>query len=172
MKIHLKGATMLYITLCVMSIFIVLFFSMKGTAMSIFSSKEEDVVVFSPMQGKLTYEGKPAAGVKIVRWLIWKDNDGEKETFYTNDKGEFNIPIKTDRVKLSAIATFVMSQTLLVYYNDDEIPIWVKSKRDKTLYGELGGQPVNLHCELTTKRKRIENDDGLFSTSCVWDSIK
>ncbi len=163
---------MFYILLIIFLVCTVLFFSMKGVAMTMFSGKEEGVVLFSPMEGKLTIEGKLAAGIKIVRWLIWKDNEGEKEEFYTNENGNFSIPIKKDLVKLSPLSQFVMSQTILAYHEQKEIPIWVKSKRSKVEFGELGGKPKNFRCELTKKRTRIENDDGLFSTSCKWDSIE
>ncbi len=172
MKVQTKGRLILYLLLSSAFIFIMLFFLMKGVAISMFSGKEEEVVIFSPMDGKLTFEGKPVAGVKIVRWLIWKDNEGEKETFYTDENGDFSIPIKKDIVNLSPLTQFVMSQTILVCYEQKEIPIWVKSKRSKNEFGELGGKPKNFRCELTEKRARVENDDDLFSTSCKWDSIE
>ncbi len=46
--------------------FTTLVFSNKGVAMSMFSANEEEVVLFSPIEGRVTFEGKPAAGAKIV----------------------------------------------------------------------------------------------------------
>jgi len=43
-----------------------LFYSSQGTAMSIFfKGKKVEAVLFSPLEGKMTYQGKPAAGATI-----------------------------------------------------------------------------------------------------------
>ena len=68
-------------------------FSTEGMTMSIFSKPTEEVVVCSAMEGQLTFEGKPAAGAKIVRWSAWKDEEGESETFYADEHGHFALPI-------------------------------------------------------------------------------
>ena len=47
--------------------------------MSLFS--RTDVVLFSPMEGKMTFEGKPAVNAKIVRTVIWKGDEGETDIF-------------------------------------------------------------------------------------------
>lgn len=134
-----------------------------------------DVVLFSPMQGKLTYNGQPAANAKIVRHLVWKDDKGEKETFYTNSNGEFNLPIRREKVKIPALGEFVITQELVVFYEDQQFEIWGISKYDIEEYGELGGKLENFRCELTdelTDELRFpEIQNGLFGTSCTWDAI-
>ena len=131
-----------------------------------------EVVLFSPMEGKITFEGKPVANAKIVRLVRWKDSKGESDTFTTDINGEFHIPIKKANVRIGPLAEFVMSQSLHVTYNGTETQIWGKSKRNTELYGELGGKPKNFRCELADEVKYIDVADGLFGTSCKWDSIE
>lgn len=131
-----------------------------------------DVVLFSPMQGVITYKGQPVNNAKISRRIIWKGDEGEVDEFYTNEKGEFSIPIKETKVRMVPLAEFVLTQELNVTYQEQEFSIWVRAKQDLGEYGELGGKPVNFRCELTDKRQRLEEYIGLFGTSCKWDYIE
>lgn len=137
--------------------------------MSLFGT---EVVLFSPMQGKLTYQGKPAANAKIVLHVIWKDEVGEKETYYANEKGEFSLPIKKDKVRIPLLGEFNILQEIWVYYNDKEIPIWGRARGNIVEYGELGGIPINFRCELTDEPVSLNDKEGLFITSCKWDLIE
>lgn len=152
--------------------FLVLTLAMKGVAMTVFSGKEENLVLFSPLAGKLTFQGKPAAGAKIVRTINWKDETGEAETFFANEKGEFSIPIKTEAAKLNGLSQFVAYQTVEVIFHETEFTIWRFGKMGKKLNDELGGRAVNLTCELTDDFVRVEVPDGGLGTSCKWDSIE
>jgi len=137
-----------------------------------FSKAEEEVVIFSPMEGHITLNGNPVANAKIERWLKWKNEDGEKDYFTTDNQGRFNIPIKKDIVTLSTVSQFVMAQEIRIYVNGDEHAIWYLSKGSKVEFGELGGKPVNFRCDLKDDLIRVEVDDGLLGTSCKWDSIE
>ena len=148
---------------------ILLLYSMKGVAMSLLLGTE--VVLFSPLEGKITYEGKPASNAKIVRLVRWKDDDGESEVFYTNENGDFSLPIKKAKVRIPMLAEFVVSQEITVFYSGNDFDIWLKSTTEIDEYGGLGGYPKNLRCELTNEVVHQENFNGLFSTSCKWDSI-
>ncbi len=136
-----------------------------------FSKAEEEVVIFSPMIGKITLNGKPVSKAKIERWLKWKDEEGERDYFATDESGQFSIPIKKDFVRLSSISQFVMAQEVRVFVGGEKFDFWIMSKRNKDEFGELGGKPVNFRCELTDDLVRVEVDDGLLGTSCTWDSI-
>lgn len=151
-------------------IIIILCFSMKGVAMSLLFGTE--VVLFSPMEGKITFEGRPAAHAKIKRTIIWKGDEGETDIFYTSENGEFELPIKKTRTRIPLLAEFVLTQELDVFYAGQEFSIWVKAKQNLEEYGELGGRPKNLRCELTDKRVRLEDFNGMFGTSCKWDAIE
>jgi len=147
-----------------------LLYSMEGGSMSSLFGTE--VVLFSPMEGIITYEGKPAANAKIERLLIWKGDEGETDTFYTSDNGEFRLPIKKAKVRIPTFAEFRIAQEIYVFHKGEKIPIWAKSKSDINEYGELSGKPINLRCELTDELVVLENFNGLFGTSCKWDSIE
>ena len=147
----------------------ILSYSMKGVAMSLLFGTE--VVLFSPMEGKITYKGTPAANAKIIVHLFWKDDVGEKETFYTNANGEFNIPIKKTKVRIPPLAEFVITQQISVLFKEEEFVIWYKSILDSDEYGGLGGYLQNVRCELTQERESQEGFNGIFGTSCKWDSV-
>ncbi|MCP3675194.1 MAG: DUF4198 domain-containing protein [Gammaproteobacteria bacterium] len=131
-----------------------------------------DVVLFSPMEGIITYKGQPAANAKIARTIIWKGDEGETDTFYTNEDGEFKLPIKETKVRIPLLGEFVLTQELIVFYEGEEFAIWVKGKQELGEYGELGGKPVNFRCELTDEDVYLEGFNGLFTTSCKWDHIE
>ncbi len=149
---------------------VILLYSMEGGSMS--SLFGTDVVLFSPMEGIITYKGQPAANAKITRTIIWKGDEGETDTFHTAENGEFKLPIKEAKVRIPLLGEFVLTQELVVFYEGEEFAIWGKSKRDLGEYGELGGEPQNLSCELTDEVVRLEGYNGLFGTSCKWDFIK
>ncbi len=149
---------------------IILLYAIEGGSMSILSGTE--VVLFSPMEGKVTYKGEPAANAKISRLIIWKGDEGETDTFYTSENGEFQLPAKKTRVRIPMFGEFVLTQEITVYYKDQEYFVWFRQKQDLSEYGELGGKPLNLKCELTDKRVGLDGFYGLFSTSCKWDSIE
>ena len=136
-----------------------------------FSKAEEEVVIFSPMQGQITLNGKPVSNARIERYLKWKDEEGERDYFETDGDGWFEIPVKQDVVKLSTISQFVIAQEIRVYVDDVEYPIWAKAKREKGLFDELEGKPVNFRCELTDDFARVEAGRGTLLTSCKWDSL-
>lgn len=156
--------------LLIASFVIISLSSMEGVAMSLFS--RTDVVLFSPMEGKMTFEGKPAANAKIVRTIIWKGDEGETEVFYTAEDGTFKLPIKRAKVRIPLLAEFVLTQEISVFYEGQEFSMWFKAKQDLGEYGELGGKPRNLRCELKDELVRLEDFNGLFGTSCKWDSIE
>ena len=132
----------------------------------------EEVVIASPLNGHITFQGQPAAGATVTRHLAWKDEAGEKETTVTDEGGYFEFAVKTDVVKISKITQFVMSQEIYVNYQDTEYLIWTIGKGSKELYGELGGKPVNFRCELTDEPVRVEVKNGLLGTSCKWDAVE
>lgn len=139
--------------------------------MSLFSGKEEDVVLFSPLEGTLTFQGKPAAGAKITRKVSWKDDVGETDVFYADDKGHFSLPLKSAHLKLSAVSQLVINQDVSVQFNNSDHLIWTMGKGAKTLFGELGGKPLGVSCELTGDLVRVDVPDGLLGTSCKWETL-
>lgn len=149
---------------------VILFAASNGTAMSIFSKKpKQEVVVCSPMEGQLTFQGKPASGAKIVRWFAWKDQEGESKIYYADENGYFSLPIETDMRKPSILSQFVAKQLVTVTYGGRDYDIWYNSKMTDSIDGEYGGPPSNLRCELTREPEIRNGESILLETSCEWD---
>lgn len=144
----------------------------EGVSMSFFSKTEEEVVLFSEMKGHITLNAKPVKGAVIERWIKWKDEDGEKDYIETDNNGYFVFNEIKVKAKLSPLSQLVVTQELTVLYESERFIIWSMGKLSKEQFGELGGAPVNLRCELNDEQVRVEVDNGLLGTSCKWDSIK
>jgi hypothetical protein len=145
-------------------------FSSQGSAMSFFGKKEE-IVVASPMEGAITYKGEPVKNARVERWLSWENEEGETDFVYTDSNGIFNLPLVKGTVRIRPLGSFVIAQEISVHFEGEKKLIWYKAKRDLGLFGELGGVPKNLRCDLSDEPKRVEQGEGLLGTSCKWDSI-
>src|SRR5690554_366734 len=108
----------------------------KGVAMSMFSENGQEVVLFSPIEGVITYEGRPAVGAKVTRSVAWKDNKGESETTTANEKGGFSFPQKKDVFKHHSVLQFVAHQQIFVVFEGKEYQIWGNGKLEKEEYAE------------------------------------
>lgn len=144
----------------------------EGVSMSLFTKPEEEVVLFSEMEGHIIFNGQPVKNAKIERRVNWKDEVGDTDYFNTNDEGYFYLPEIKLNLKLNKFSQFVVGQEVKVIYDGEEHFIWVMGKMSKSKYGELGGAPVNLRCDLKDESVRVEVDNGLLGTSCKWDAIK
>jgi hypothetical protein len=153
------------------AIIILAAFTLEGVSMSFFTKTEEEVVLFSEMEGHITFKGQPVSNVKIERWIKWKDDVGEKDSVVTDSKGFFRLPTRKEIVKSSGISQFVVAQEIRVYYQSTEYPIWAKAKREKQEFSELNGKPVNFRCELTEELIPVNAGRGTLMTSCKWDAL-
>lgn len=153
-------------------IVILVAFTIEGVSMSLFSKSDEEVVLFSEMEGHITFDGKPVPNIKIERRVNWKDDVGEKDYFETDDKGYFLLPEIKMNLKLSGFSQFVVGQEIKVFYKETEKFIWSMGKRAKYKYGELEGIPINFSCELTDEDKPMRLKNGLLVTKCKWDKIE
>ena len=136
-----------------------------------FGGEKKEAVLFSPLEGKLTFNGKPASGAKIKLWLAWKDQEGESEYFTADNEGNFSIPKKTVVYKQNALQQMSVGQMMTVEFNDQEYLIWRGGKSSTHLYGELGGRPENVVCELTKEELDAHLDSALVKTRCEWESL-
>lgn len=136
-----------------------------------FGGEKKEAVLFSTLEGQLTLNGAPAAGAKIKLWIKWKDAEGEYFDYTADEKGYFLIPEKSATYKESAIAQIVITQEITVNYEHTEYLIWTLSKTSTHRYGELGGRPENLTCEISNDLEPIRSNDILMATNCRWDSV-
>ena len=136
-----------------------------------FKGKEVEAVLFSPLEGKLTYQGKPAANAKIKLWIAWKDKEGETESYYADDQGHFTIPQITATYRDNPLAQLIIKQRLTVFFEGKEIDIWAFSKKEEAIHTELGGRPVNLSCEMTNEEVTVRGNRSLGGTRCTWETL-
>lgn len=139
--------------------------------MSFFGGEKTEVVLFSPLEGKLTYKGEPAAGAVLNIWIAWKDQQGETSQFKADDNGYFSIPANIVEHKANPLAQISIAQSITVNYNGNDYLIWKAGKSSTHLYGELGGRPENVVCELTKEEMDAHLDSALLETSCVWSGL-
>jgi len=137
-----------------------------------FKGKEVEAVLFSPLEGKMTYQGKPAAGATIKLWVAWKDKEGQTEEYTVGDNGDFSIPKKTVVYKANPLAQLVIKQKLTVFFEGQEFNIWALSKMEEAVFTELGGKPINFTCELTNDEKTVRGNRSLGGTRCTWESLE
>lgn len=104
----------------------------EGVSMSLFKKNEEEVILFSKMEGHITYKGKPVFNAKIERRVNWKDDIGEKDYFETDEKGNFLLPEINESIKLSGFTQFVVGQEIIVFYKEKEYIIWTMGKERNT----------------------------------------
>ena len=133
--------------------------------------KEIEAVLFSPFEGQITIDGKPASQAKIKLWIKWKDNQGETFIYTADDNGRFSIPKKEATYKESALAQIVITQEITVEYRNESYLIWTLSKTNTHEFGELGGRVSNVVCELTEDLQPIRTDSVLMGTTCRWDIV-
>ena len=140
--------------------------------MSIFFGKKEEAVLFSQLEGTLTYQGKPASGAKITLWTAWKDQKGETDDYRADDTGYFKIPTKTVTYRDHPLVQMSIGQTVTVEYQGQEYVIWEAGKTSTHLYGELAGEPQGVTCELTQTELDHHLEHSLLGTICKWESLK
>ena len=136
-----------------------------------FGGEKKEAVLFSPLEGKITFEGNPAAGAKINLWIKWKDKKGEHFGFTADENGFFHIPQKVAIYKENPLAQIVITQEITVEYDNENYLIWTLSKSNTHQFGELGGKPSNLTCELTTEEMDTHLEYALMGTLCKWDKL-
>lgn len=140
--------------------------------MSFFGEKKKvDAVLFSPLEGQLTFNGRPASHAKIKLWLAWKDKEGEIYNYTADQNGFFKIPEKTATYTENFLAQLVISQEINVEYDGQSYETWIMSKMDPAEFTELGEKPLNLVCELTNELVTVRGIRSLGGTTCKWDSL-
>lgn len=136
-----------------------------------FGGEQVEAVLFSPLEGHLTFQGKPAAGATLLLWTAWKDKTGETDAFTANNDGYFSIPAKIVTYQQNPLSQFSVGQRMTVTYQGKEYLIWRGGKSNTHLYGELGGRPQDLTCELTNPDMEAHVEYALIETLCKWNRL-
>lgn len=142
--------------------------------MMFFGNKEReviDIVLMSPLEGVLTYQGKPLPNKEMKLWLRWKDEEGENFTYVTDAEGRFSIPEHKVRDSLNPFAQLVVVQEIIVNHKGVTYEVWNRSKKEPEIYTELNGRPRGLVCELTAEEYLHRGNNSLGTTICTWETI-
>jgi hypothetical protein len=123
--------------------------------------------LFSAVSGAITYQGKPVTATKVIR--KYDLNKVIAEHTITNDNGEFHFnAIRRHSISQLLPIEFVVGQKIVVFHEGEEIEIWSNSKRSTAKNSELGGQPLNLTCELSDSDCLHKEFGGILVTKCKW----
>jgi len=146
-------------------IFVFLFlFSYGVTAMSV------KQCLFSEMTGVINFEGKPAAGVKLVRTVDY-DKPQHDETV-TDINGNFHFPaiFRHNIAGMFLPMQFVVGQQITAYKDDVEYFVWGASPMDSTANYEARGNPLVVSCELSLEEEIIiAINNNVIVSRCTWD---
>ncbi|MFA0814000.1 DUF6795 domain-containing protein [Microbulbifer epialgicus] len=120
---------------------------------------------FSEMKIRLTLNGEPAVGAKVIRTIDWKD---EQVDFYTSDEdGNIDLPAKFESSFTQVLPVeFISSQSINVEYENNNYLIWIYAKRNPGENSEMNGDPINLSCELSDEPKTERKFKSAVKTSC------
>lgn len=144
--------------------------------MSFSESFPNDFCIFSNMEGKLTLNGKPAAGAKLALKLYFYDEKLQPIEIVADEEGRFHFPSVWKKLGMKRFVPHEphASQSIVVDYKGEEYKIWFFGKHNFDEFGELSGVPINFRCELSDESVpvKLEIDTGLFVSKCKWDSIK
>ena len=149
-----------------------LFFAVAVAAL--FTDSPAEAFVFrtnyfcSPVKGQILYDGKPVAGVEVVRTLTADGlNNGEyKDTATTDEQGYFSMPEVSNRTFLFRPQFFSahpgIGQNIDLLHNGEEYNLWATRKTGFELGSEheTDLNEIRLVCELTNhhgKSKRFGN---------------
>lgn len=130
----------------VKNIFFVLvvgFFSLGAYAMG-------GKVMFSAVTGQVLQNGKPLAGVKVVRQYTWAWNDKKVvEEVVTDAAGSFSFKQASQSSLLTSIVPHepVIYQTIHIFHNDKKYVGWRHTKHNYDSEGELR-RPISIVCDL------------------------
>ena len=126
--------------------------------------------LFSEMTGVVSFEGKAAAGVKLVRMV-----DLNKELYdetVTDAQGNFNFPAVYRTSILSKILPmeFVVLQKITADFDGKEYEVWTSVKRSPEVNTESKGKPLVVKCNLSqTEAEGIIVDGVSIFSRCTWD---
>jgi len=126
--------------------------------------------LFSEMSGVVNFEGKPAAGVKLVRMVDY--NKPEYDETVTDEDGKFHFPViyRTNLIGKFLPMQFVVSQEIVAFKDNAEYTIWRTTTTASTENYESRGKPLVVDCELSLKEENVISiDRNIIFSRCTWD---
>lgn len=126
------------------------------------------VCVFSEVKARITVNGEPLKNTVVIRKWEWRELRQDRTT--TDENGYFTFPAVFERSIMNRALPIelVIAQGLYVETNGETKKIWSNSKREPEENAELGGQSINLSCELTNDMKITRQYGSIMNTLCTW----
>lgn len=126
------------------------------------------VCVFSEVKARITVNGEPLKNTVVIRKWEWRELRQDRTT--TDENGYFTFPVVFERSIMNRALPIelVIAQGLYVETEGEAKKIWSNSKREPEENAELGGQSINLSCELTNDMKITRQYGSIMNTLCTW----
>ena len=111
------------------------------------------ICLFSEVNGIVTLNGKPVAGVEVIRTSQMGHDNIYTDKTVTDEQGRYRFAARfTHSVRKIAPVEPVITQKIAFFHQDREYLGWEAVKDGYELNTELG-QPINLACELGQEPK-------------------
>ncbi len=126
--------------------------------------------LFSEMTGVVNFEGKPAAGIKLVRMVDY--NKKQYDETVTDEDGNFHFPAiyRTNIIGKFLPMQFVVNQKITAYKNDVEYLVWEATTMDSNANYEARGKALIVSCKLSLEEEDyIRINGNLIYSHCTWD---
>ena len=119
--------------------------------------------LFTGVDGVVTKNGDPVAGVRIVQSAKLGAKSPVSQETTTDQNGRFSLPeIKQSKGLGSLLPQqFAVGQELLIYESGQEHVGWILTKFDPENGSETGQNPIRLICELTADPSGGEKHVGI-----------
>ncbi|WP_445363030.1 DUF6795 domain-containing protein [Microbulbifer sp. ANSA003] len=131
--------------------------------MSLFT--KDEVFLFSPVNGYLTYENSPTQNTSVKR-VVECDGKTYEDITITDSYGHFSFEPLTKLERNLLPKEFVSHQKIIVNYNGTDYLIWETVKRSEELNSELEGKKLDFQCEITDEYKFIHLTFNSVGTNC------
>lgn len=124
--------------------------------------------LFSSVNGVLTLNGSPLAGVTVNRSVRWRDED-HTDSAVTDKDGRYAFPALMSSGSIPRLpAEFNAFQKMTVDHGGEEVLIWETVKAEPMENAELEGQPMTLTCEVSEEPRFEHLLLNSIETRCRW----
>lgn len=136
--------------------FLVFFVFSQQVMADMFSWFKKTAVELSPeINGTITLHGKPVASATVQRNLTYGDKEFNDRAI-TDANGQFKLPAKTEKVRVSSMFDTAVTQKLVVNYESQQADIWIASNLNTLKYDSIYQLLSSMTCELTSPNMRLE----------------
>lgn len=149
-------------------IVVVLVLAAQGFAMAVFG-KKQDVVLASPLSGRIIYEQDSLVDVKVERIVEWPGGQSYRQEAATDSEGGFSFPSIVRELKVNPLNVLVVTQDISVQHGDKRKTVFSAATHGHQLYSEFGGEaPENFICDLVDADVPVRREGALILTLCKW----